>query len=41
MSSFQNKIVVVTGGSRGIGKAIAEKFAESRAVVIITYKNSG
>lgn len=40
MSDFQNKIVIVTGGSRGIGKAIAEQFAEAGAVVIITYKTS-
>jgi 3-oxoacyl-[acyl-carrier protein] reductase len=40
MDNNQNKIVVVTGGSRGIGKAIAEKFSETGATVIITYKTS-
>ena len=40
MSAFENKVVIVTGGSRGIGKAIAEKFAEAGAKVIVTYKNA-
>ncbi len=40
MGSFENKIVIVTGGSRGIGKSIAEKFAESGANVTITYKHA-
>lgn len=37
---FENKIVIITGGSRGIGKSIAERFAEDKAKVIVTYKNS-
>lgn len=40
MPDFKDKTVVITGGSRGIGKAIAESFAEKGAVVIVTYKNS-
>jgi 3-oxoacyl-[acyl-carrier protein] reductase len=40
MSSFENKVIIVTGGSRGIGKAIAEKFSQQKAKVIVTYKNS-
>ncbi|MGH2574119.1 MAG: 3-oxoacyl-[acyl-carrier-protein] reductase [Ignavibacteria bacterium] len=40
MFSFQNKIVIVTGGSRGIGKAMAVKFADAGAKVTITYKNA-
>ena len=33
--SFTNKIAVITGGSSGIGKAIAKDFAEKNATVII------
>ena len=34
--SFNDKTVVVTGGTKGIGKAIAECFLESGANVIVT-----
>lgn len=34
---FEDKIVLVTGGSRGIGKAISHKFAGEGADVIINY----
>jgi 3-oxoacyl-[acyl-carrier protein] reductase len=34
---FENKVVIVTGGSRGIGKAIVEEFARSKAKVYFTY----
>lgn len=34
--SFSNKTVVVTGGTKGIGKSIAERFLESGANVIVT-----
>lgn len=39
MHSFENKSVLVTGGSRGIGRAIAAKFARQGAKVAITYKS--
>ena len=35
MFDFQNKIVVVTGGARGIGRCIREKFEEAGATVCV------
>lgn len=35
MSRFENKTVVITGGNRGIGYAIAERFAQEGASVAI------
>jgi len=37
--TFNNKTVLVTGASRGIGRAIATMFAEAGAQVIIHYNN--
>ena len=36
LSRFQGKTVIVTGGSQGIGKAVAERFAEEGAAVLVT-----
>jgi len=35
MNRFQNKVVVITGGAAGIGKAAVEKFAREGAAVAI------
>ena len=35
MFDFQNKVVVVTGGARGIGKCIGEKFRQAGAKVCV------
>lgn len=35
-----NRIVVVTGGSRGIGEAICEEFIKNGDIVILNYKKS-
>ena len=40
---LENKIAVITGGGRGIGKAIANQYSEQGATVIIAEfdENSG
>ena len=35
-----NKTVLVTGGARGIGRGIAEKFAQNNYNIIINYYKS-
>ena len=37
MKLLQNKTAIVTGGARGIGEAVAIKFAEQGANVAFTY----
>ena len=37
---FSNKSVLVTGGSRGIGKAVAKAFSERGAQIAIGYKSN-
>jgi 3-oxoacyl-[acyl-carrier protein] reductase len=40
MKLLENKIALVTGASRGIGEAIALKFAQAGASVVFTYLSS-
>lgn len=44
MNTLQNKVAIITGSSRGIGRAIALRFADEGAKTIVTYcksKNQG
>ncbi|OGT42941.1 MAG: oxidoreductase [Gammaproteobacteria bacterium RIFCSPHIGHO2_12_FULL_37_34] len=35
MNDFKNKVIVITGGNSGMGKAIAEKFNQQQAKLVI------
>lgn len=41
MSEFQGRVAIVTGGSRGIGRAIVKELASRGASVAFTYSRSG
>lgn len=40
MSQFQDQVVLVTGGTRGIGAAITKAFLEGGATVVATYASN-
>ena len=40
MKLLENKVAIITGGSRGIGEAVVKKFAESGADVAFSYVSS-
>ncbi len=40
MTDFKNRVAIVTGGSRGIGRAIALELGRSGATVIVNYNRS-
>jgi len=40
MNLLEGKVALITGASRGIGKAIAGKFAENGATIVFTYRSS-
>lgn len=40
MSNFKNKVVLITGASRGIGKATAQAFAEQGAKIAVNFKSN-
>lgn len=37
---LENKVAIITGASRGIGRRIAEVFAENGALIVLNYYNS-
>ena len=38
---FKNKVAVITGGARGIGKCIADEFRKNEAIVCVIDKTEG
>ncbi len=40
MKLLENKVAIITGGSRGIGKSICERFIAEGAIVAFTYVSS-
>jgi NAD(P)-dependent dehydrogenase (short-subunit alcohol dehydrogenase family) len=41
MHSLKDKVVLITGSSRGIGNAIARKFAIAGADIVVNYRKAG
>jgi len=39
MEDFNNKVVIITGASEGIGRALSLKFAEQKAKIVISARN--
>ena len=40
MKNLSNKVILVTGASKGIGAEVAKKLAEAKASVIVNYASS-